>query len=212
MATFTAIHVRNADLESLVKSVMRLAAIKDRRFGAYPEDYCSSFLSDEHAVPNYLLIRESEDGWITIRHNSFRKMESWAKTWSRDYVCEVLVTTAQTTADSYYFAYYEDGKQLRLIDTCYSTDCEMVNRGEPFDFEGPEPGQVHVWDDEECYLFDLDSIDHYCKRFGLTLQFDPTDHDWIILKGAQDCPTIHQLVQLRLKQGSKRRPWWKFWK
>ncbi len=206
MATFTAIHVRNTDLESLVQSVIRLAAIADRKLGPYPEDYASSFLSDASALPSYILMRESEDGWITIRHNSFQKMENWAKNWSKDLVCEVLVTTAQTTSDAYYFAYYEGGKQLRLIDTCYSDDCEMINRGKPFDFEGPEPGQKHIWDEEECYLFDLDSIEFYCQKLGLNLEFDPTQRDWIILKGSSACPTIHQLVQQQVN-----RPWWKFW-
>jgi hypothetical protein len=98
---------------------------------------------------------------------------------------------------------YEHGKKLREIEVCYSEDFDMVNFGQKFPFENPEPGGRTEYDGEVSYVFDFDAIDEYCKQFNLTIQTDYDTVQWTVLKGKNVRKEVSEYIQKYLVK----KPW-----
>ena len=208
MATWTTFYI-NTDAVKLL--VQKLSDLTDNLHVAYDTDFPSDMgdyqMLDTHLAPNYIAVGQTEPDWTTIVHNSFNKMEDWGTLLSKQFSCKLIVTMAQSVSSYYYFALYDHGEKIREIQACYSDDTEEINFGKKFDFENEKPGQKHVWEEEESYLFDFDAIEEYCKHFNLTIQIDYSNIKWTVLKGQNIRKEVSEYIQKLLV----RKPWWKFW-
>ena len=209
MGTWTAIYIETADLEKTISVVEEIANSKEKTEGSFPNDLQRNYLFGSSSTPNYLVVGKTQDDWVTIRHNSLGKLENWGKWLSEKLDSQVIITLADNTSDGYYFALYKGGIIKREIETCYSEDFDMVNKGIPFEFENEKPGERHDWNGVVSYIFDFDSIVRYCKYFGLTIQTDYQNVTWTILKGGQEQTKIKEIVNKFIE--TPRKPWWKFW-
>ena len=193
MATWTEFYVNTSDVVALTGQLMSITGIAAATKGKMPDDYHASYMSDEGAMPTYLLIGKMSDDWVVVRHNSFNKLEPWGVLLSKRFNCKVIFTMAQSVSDAYYFASYDGGRKTREIEVCHSDDSEHLNYGPPFEFEGEEPGNKEEFDGRVEYVFDFDSIKAYCKHFDLDIEADERGSmEWTVLKGGL-------------------KPWWKLW-
>ena len=178
----------------------------------FPLDMGQYQLINTNIPPNYLCVGNTQPECITVVHNSFDKLEDWGILFSEKFQCKVIMVMAQSTSDAYYFALYDHSQKRREIETCYGADFAMINEGEPFDFEGPYPGEkspytINNESEEASYLFDFDSIERYCSHFGLQLEYDYSTVKWTILKGN----VKREIDEYLKKLGLNKKPWWKFW-
>ena len=193
MATWTEFYVNTSNVDALMDQLMSMTGMTAATKGKIPDDHHTSYMSDEGAMPTYLLIGKISDDWVVVRHNSFNKLEPWGVLLSKRFNCKVIFTMAQSVSDAYYFAFYDGGRKTREIEVCHSDDSEFLNYGTPFEFEGEEPGTKGDFDGRVEYVFDFDSIKSYCKHFGLNIEADERGSmEWTVLERGQ-------------------RPWWKLW-
>lgn len=208
MASWTKFYINTPNLEAVVE---KLASLTDdleiTPNTGFPSDIGEYQQLNHDLAPNYLAVGKTQNDWVTIVYNSFDKLEDWGVELSRHFSCKMIVTLAQSVSDAYYFALYENRKKIREIDVCYSEDYDMVNFGEKFPFENPEPGEKVNYTGEESYLFGFDSIDEYCKHFNLTIQTDYDPVQWTVLKGKHVRKEVSEYIQKYLVK----KPWWKFW-
>ena len=208
MATWTSFYI-NTDHEHQV--VQKLQELTDDLEVTYDSDFPREIgdyqMFDADLPPNYLAIGKTQDGWTTIVHNSFDKMEDWGIHLSKHFHCKVIVTLAQSVSSCYYFALYDMGIKAREIETADGDEFIIANSGDKFDFEGDEPGRRIQYDDVESYYFDFDAIEEYCQHFNLTIQTDYNDVKWTVLKGKN----LKSDVADFWKKHMTKKPWWKFW-
>jgi hypothetical protein len=180
MSTWTSFHIKTKNLDNVIEKLKELASASEVTTGSYPSDFRDNLL-DEDKEPNYLLVDNSNSEWVTVLHNSSNKLEDWCIDISEEFETKIIVTFAQSVSDYYYFALYDNGEKKREIEYCYSDDLEPTNFGDKFNFENDEPGKKVNYGGEESYLFDFDSMEEYCKHFGLILQSD--NKNYTIIKG-----------------------------
>lgn len=208
MATWATFYINTSEtklvIEKLVDLTNNLMVTPNTNF---PPDIGDYQMLNSEIAPNYIAIGNTQLNWTTVVHNSFDKMEDWGILVSKYFSRKLIVTMAQSVSSYYYFALYESGVKLSEIEACYSDDSEEINSGKKFDFENDKPGQKHVWDGEESYLFDFDAIEEYCNHFDLTIQTDYNLVKWTILKGQNIRKEIYEYMQPFLIK----KPWWKFW-
>jgi len=190
MATWTAMYINNSNLKKTIEKFKGLTNLNNITKSKFPNDLHKRYLSDINAKPNYIIIGQLQNNWITIRHNSFNKLTDWNKFLSKHLECKVIVTIAQSVSDAYYFAQYENGILNREIEVCYSEDFKEINFGEKYNFENDRPGKSEEIDGKTEYIFDFESIEYYCKQFELKLQCEYDKIEWSVLQNKQ---------------------WWKFW-
>jgi hypothetical protein len=207
MATWTALYINHSDLDKVTLQIKDFTGITDIEKGIYPEDFYSSYLL-QSTIPNYLVVGQTQNDWITVRFNSFSKLEDWGVSISNSFSCKVIITMAQSVTDAYYFALYDKGHKLREIEVGQD-DSKNIDLGKHFDFEGEKIGKRKEYDNEVYYNFDFECIDDYCEKFGLTIQSDYDNVEWTTLKGEQNQPKISDYVKSLSRQQKK--PWWKFW-
>ena len=183
MATWTAFYINTPDLDKVTEKIMALTNISVVTKGDYPADLYNSYLNDDNALPNYLVIGKTQNDWTTIRYNSFNRLTEWGQKISAELNCKVIVTLAQSISDAYYFALYDQGRKIREVEVCYSEEFEVVDFGDHFDFENEQPGKRQEFDGEVSYIFDFSSIEDYCKHFRLNIQTDYDKVTWTMLKG-----------------------------
>ena len=135
MATWTEFYVNTSNVDALIDQLMSMTGITAANKGKFPDDHHASYMSDEGAMPTYLLIGRISDDWVVVRHSSFNKLEPWGVLLSKRFNCKVICTMAQSVSDAYYFAFYDGGRKTREIDVCHSDDSEHLNFGPPFEFE-----------------------------------------------------------------------------
>jgi hypothetical protein len=198
MATWTALYINHSDLDKVTLQIKDFAGIIDIEKGSYPADFYNSYLL-KITIPNYLAVGQTQNDWITVRFNSFSKLEDWGVSISKSFSCRVIVTMAQSVTNSYYFALYDKGHKLREIEVG-EDEQKNIDFGKNFDFE---------YDNEVYDSFDFEGIENYCKNFGLTIQSDYDNIEWTILKGEQNQPKISDYIKSLSQQ--QRKPWWKFW-
>jgi hypothetical protein len=208
MATWTTFYINTEEVKPVVEELSGLTDDLQITYDAdFPGDMGDYQLLDTESAPNYLAVGHTGPGWVTVVHNSFSKLEDWGELLSKHFACKLIITMAQSVSDYYYFAVYDRGEKLREIEACYSDDTEEVNFGNKFGFENDMPGQKHVWDGEESFLFDFDSMEEYCRHFNLTIQTDYSSIKWTIMKGQNLRKEISAYVQKYLAK----KTWWKFW-
>lgn len=198
MATWTALYINHSDLDKVTLQIKDFVRIIDIEKGSYPTDFYNSYLL-KITIPNYLAVGQTQNDWITVRFNSFSKLENWGVSISNSFSCKVIVTMAQSVTNSYYFALYDKGHKLREIEVG-EDEQKNIDFGKPFDFE---------YDNEFYDSFDFEGIENYCKKFGLAIQTDYDNIEWTILKGEQNQPKISDYIKSLSQQQNK--PWWKFW-
>ena len=208
MATWTNLYINTDDAKAVCEKLKDLTDNLELIYDAdFPSDMGDFQLLNTDLAPNYIAVGQTGANWITVVHNSFDKMVDWGKLLSKHFSCKVIVTIAQSVSSYYYFALYDKGEKLREIEACYSDDTEGVNFGNKFDFENDQPGQKHVWEGEESYLFDFDAIEEYCSHFNLTIQTNYSNIKWTLLKGQNLKKEVAEYIQKHLVK----KPWWKFW-
>ncbi|UZR97510.1 hypothetical protein [Chondrinema litorale] len=210
MSTWTAIYINNSDQDKVIKKLKQLTNIDNEITGEFPDNFHNRYLLDIKSNPSFLVIGKTQDDWITIRHNSFSKLVKWGKEISDDLASKVIVTAAQSVSSAYYFALYDNGEKIREIEVCYSTDDEIIDFGNHFDFENEAPGLIYKRDEKISYIFDFESIEEYCIHFGLKIQTDYNDYKWTILKSKYKQLTMVDYVK-HMHKKNKKSPWWKFW-
>ena len=206
MSTWTEFYIQNTEKNKVVEKLKSLTSIQASTVGIFPKDFHSSYLLDENPIPDYLIIGNTQPDWIRVIHNSLKKINNWGEVLSRAFETKVIMTMAQSVSDGYYFALYDNGNLVREIEICYGDGTEMVNYGTKFDFEGPEPGKKLKYEDE--YIFDFDSIEEYCRQFGLIIQLDENSVTWTILKGNSRRKRVTDFLQ---ELTEPKKPWWKIW-
>jgi hypothetical protein len=205
MGAWTAFYVNTSDQKKVTEKLEELTGITSITVGKMPSDHSDSYLFDEKALPNYILVGKTQDDWTTVQHNSFHKLENWGGEFSKHFNCKVIITSAQTVSDAYYFALYDKGEKRREIEVCYSDDFETVNYGERFNFENEQPGDKQEDDEEVSYFFGFENIQQYSEHFGLQISEDEYDNiEWNILRGKPQ-KTVAEFVEKASK------PWWKIW-
>lgn len=198
MATWTALYINHSDLDMVTLQIKDFAGIIDVEKGSYPTDFYNSYLL-KITIPNYLAVGQTQSDWITVRFNSFSKLEDWGISISNSFSCKAIVTMAQSVTNSYYFALYDKGIKLREIEVG-EDEQKNIDFGKHFDFE---------YNNEVYDSFDFEGIENYCEKFGLTIQTDYDNIEWTILKGEQNQPKISDYINSLIQQQKK--PWWKFW-
>lgn len=208
MGTWTDFYINTNSTEAVVE---KLAALTDNLDitpnTPFPSEIGQYYMMDSRSPPTYLAVGKIQSDWATVVHNSFGKLEDWGIELSKHFSCKVIVTMAQSVSMAYYFALYNNGKKLREIEVCYDADFDMVNFGDKFPFENPEPGKRTELDGEVSYVFDFDAIEEYCKHFNLTIQTDYDTVQWTVLKGKNIRKEVAEYIQKYLVK----KPWWKFW-
>ena len=208
MATWTNFYINTDSAKSVVEKIAELTDnLVITHDADFPSDMGDYQMMNSDLAPNYIAIGNTQKNWITVEHNSSDKMEDWGILLSKHFSCKLIVILAQSVSSYYYFALYDKGEKLREIQACYSDDTEEIDLGKKFDFEDDKPGQKHVWDGEESYLFDFDAIEEYCTHFDLTIQTDYINVKWTVLKGQNLRREVFEYVQKYLVK----KPWWKFW-
>jgi hypothetical protein len=207
MATWTSFYINTGDKGQVIEKLQSLTEITDISTGSFPENFQDSYSFGDTFDPDFLVIGMTQPDWVTVVHNSFDKLCDWGEQLSKEFG-KVIVTMAQSVSSGYYFAYYQNGQKLREIEVCYSSDFEEINYGDKFDFEGDLPGNKVNYGDGEKYVFGFDSIEEYCKYFGLIIQSDYDSITWSILKGNQVRKRLPDMLR-ELRQ--KEKPWWKIW-
>jgi len=197
MATWIGLYIQSSELDSIIGELLKLSNSERIDSSKFPNDLGKAIVTD--SKPSYLVVGQTQDDWITVRHNSFDKLKDWGELLSTKFQTKVLVTIAQSVSSGYYFALYSNGSQLREIEACYSEDFETINKGLPFDFENEEPGEQIERNGNVSYYFDFDSIEEYCEHLGLVLQMDYEQFAWTILK------------QKVVTKEIVKKPKWKFW-
>ena len=198
MAAWTALYINHSDIDKVNLQINDFAGIIDIEKGSYPTDFHDSYLL-KTTIPNYLAVGQTQNDWITVRFNSFSKLEDWGVSISNILSCKVIITMTQSVTNSYYFALYDKGHKLREIEVG-EDEQKNIDFGKHFDFEN---------DNEVYNSFDFEGIENYCKKFGLTIQTDYDNIEWTILKGEQNQPKISDYKKSLSRQQKK--PWWKFW-
>lgn len=198
MAIWTALYINHSDLDKVTLQIKDFAGIIGVEKGSYPTDFYNSYLL-KITIPNYLAVGQTQNDWITVRFNSFSKLEDWGISISNSFSCKAIVTMAQSVNNSYYFALYDKGNKLREIEVG-EDEQKNIDFGKHFDFE---------YNNEVYDSFDFEGIENYCEKFGLTIQTDYDNVEWTILKGEQNQPKISDYINSLIQQQKK--PWWKFW-
>jgi hypothetical protein len=209
MASWTVFYVNEADEEKVVDALSELSGISKSAKGSNPKDLHEHRLYDGD-TPSYLVVGKTQNDWTTVRHNSLDELKEWGILISQKFSTKVIVTLAQSASSYYYFSLYENGEKIREIAACYSEDSELLDVGNRFPFEGEKPGEKKDWDDEPTYYFGFESIETYCRHFGLEIQSDYEKYRWTILKGETKNSPTNEIVN-RLLLANKKKPWWRFW-
>jgi hypothetical protein len=208
MGTWTSLYVNTSDAEAVAGKIQSLSGIKKISTGKYPNDLQSRQLMSKEGTPDFLAIGHVQPGWVTVDHNSFAQLADWGTALSKELNCRVIVIIMQTTSDYYYFALYEEGKKLREIEVCYSTDFDEVDSGDKFSFEDKKAGLPSKYGDSGAYLFDFDAVEKYCAHFGLNIQAQNEEASWITLREDSGKMTVKEYVNKNLLN---KKPWWQFW-
>lgn len=207
MATWTSFYIQYDDLTAIEQELKELSGIQDAFSGTFPNDLHEYYLANENTNPTYLVVGKTQEGWVTVVHNSFSKLSEWSTLLSQKFETKVIVTGAQSVSSYYYFALYENGLKLRELEFCYSDDFKSVNFGNRLWFEGEEPGTKEEFDGEIEYFFGFEDIDNYCKQLGLTIQLSYSEFTWLTLKKEAKQKTVKDVIS----ELGTNKPWWKFW-
>lgn len=208
MATWTSIYIYTDRQQEVVQNLEELTDNLELTHDTdFPSDIGNYQLLNTDIAPNYLAVGQTQPDWTTIVHNSFSKMEDWGIYLSNHFQSKVIITVAQSVSSAYYFALYDSGTKVRVIETCYSEDFEMINFGDKFEFESEKPGKIINYDNEGSYLFDFESIEEYCQYFSLVIQTNYNEVKWTVLKGRNLKSEISEFLQKNMVK----KPWWKFW-
>lgn len=189
----------------LVTRLQTLTGIPNVSTGPYPKDHYHSFLMSENTDPTYLIIGDIQNGWTPVYHNSFKLLNNWLATISKEFNTTALQIIWQTTSDVYHFLVYEKGIKRREI-YFYSGDIESaIDFGQKFKFEKSQVVPTINQFDEVA--FDRDTIERYCKELGFDLFRESEPEYYYILKKKQIGKTITQYA----KDNKTNKAWWKFW-
>ncbi len=156
--------------------------------------------------PTLFCIRAAAQGFTEIHYNSFSPNETLCETLSREMGATVVVNIYQSTAEACYWAYYLDGKALRILET---GDGETIrNEGVLLPFEKEPLGHDIGTEDDPFIVFDSDDMEEYNRHVGIdALVYHQLDNGWTVLK--RKPAAVSSPPRTTAKGGKK--PWWKFW-
>lgn len=205
MATFISLHIKSENRVQIAQLLQELSNIAEVYQGIYPKELDSSILLGDNTDPTFMAVGNVQNGWTTIHLNSFKKLHSWIETISKRLDTSVINIMGQSTSDIYYFLLYERGVLRREIEIYYGDLNNAIDKGEHFSFE--KPSLIPVDDEDYENIFDMDSIERYCKEFGFDLFSEHEPDFYIILKHRKIGKTVRNYVSSHLTK----KPWWKFW-
>ena len=205
MATFTSLHIQSDNRAHIAKILQELSDINEMTHGSYPKELDENLLFDENADPSYMAIGNVQNGWTTVQINSFKKLHKWAAKISKELNTSVIQIIGQTTSDVYYFLMYDKGNLRREIEIYHGDFDNAIDIGEKFSFE--KPSLIPQSDEDYQNLFDRDSLEQYCKKFGFDLFYDVQPDFYLILRNRKIGKTLKEYAA----SYSKTKPWWKFW-
>lgn len=166
MATRIGFYVKTNQINDLIDKIQSFTNTKLDFTSKYPLDFHKNF--QYKSLPNYFLISQTQEDWVTVLFNSFDKLQNWCEVLSKEFATDIIVLFIQTTSGYYYFALYQKGVLRREIECCEGDF--SINFGDIFPFE-------------EEYAFYPDYADaiKYCEYFSL---FSPDNlhRDWFVLK------------------------------
>lgn len=196
MSTFLHFHIKGSNTEALVSIIKTFSDFSLTEQTHFPDDISDNYLTSEDDDPTYLVIGESKDGWTTVYHNSFKKLNHWGQEISKTLGTTFIQIIGQTTSDAYYFSLFEKGDLLREIEVLSSEGEILIDNGEKFSFEKP----VLLTDDFEDpdNFFDMDTLEMYCKNFGLDIL------------GMFEEPQPGNYLVLKRNKSEVKKSWWKF--
>lgn len=188
MATSTVFYIQNTNFNDIIEKIEILSYTQ----AIFGQEFSDKKMFDFKDFPTYLALNQSDNGWVTVIHNSFNFLEDWGSKISKEFACKVIFTMAQSVSDTYYFALYENGLKKREILSCLGNESENINFGNFLEFENGKLGKKYHFEGHDSYVFNNEAIVEYCQNLGL--KFD-NNNDWTILENVQ----------------IKEKPWWKFW-
>lgn len=166
---------------------------------------------DDHFIgdfsdPTLFCIKVAAESFTEIHYNSFSPNEALCETLSRETKAPVVVNIYQSTAEACYWAYYLDGKALRIIE---SGDGETTrNEGALLVFETAPLGYNIGTEDDPFIVFDSDDMEEYNRHVGIDARvYHQLDSGWTVLKRK---PTTASSPPKTTAKGGKK-TWWKFW-
>jgi len=183
MATFISFHIKSDNRIHITKILQELSDVNQLIQDNYPEDFDESILFDDNTDPTYIVIGNVQNGWTTVQINSFKKLHNWTKKISQELNTIAIQIIGQTVSDVYYFLMYDNGCLRREIEVYHGDFDNIIDKGEKFLFE--RSSLIPVNDEDYEYLFDRDTLEHYCKELGFDLFYDePPEHYYILKKNS----------------------------
>ncbi|UBM59994.1 hypothetical protein LAG90_04935 [Marinilongibacter aquaticus] len=173
MATWTKFYIKTDKVEELVQSLLKLTGnLNVLREQEFPNDIGKyRRMSLKPVYPNYMVVGQPQEGWVTVTHNSLSNLASWGESLSKQLETTCVLTSVQTASSTCHLGIYEKGsliREIRVADTRHS------NKGKALDFEeGLNPDLEH---------FDFSDMEAYCRCLGLELQGDYRSTKWTVLR------------------------------
>ncbi|MFL9483385.1 hypothetical protein ACI6Q2_11455 [Chitinophagaceae bacterium LWZ2-11] len=204
MSTFISFHIKSDDRNEIANLLQELSGVEQiTEDVSYPNDLFRNILMVENADPSFLAVGNVENGWTTVYLNSFKKLNNWAQKISQRLDTTFIHVIGQNTSDVYYFLVYESGELKREIEVYHGDLENVIDKGDRLWFEKESLVPLH----EEDYdnLFDIDTIEQYCKEFGFQLFPEVQPKCYLILRKKHLGMTMERCI------ASYKKPWWKFW-
>ena len=180
MGTFLSFHVKTNDRENLIRILQERSNLIFEQSNEFPGNILDNPIYDMDCTPDFLAVNQPLSGWASILHNGFAKLHEWGIFISAILGTSFIQIIAQENSDYYYFLYYSKGKLLRELEVD-SMQLEIItDSGEKFSFE-KNPVITEYFEDENNF-FNTDTLESYCKEFGLDIPALYTGSNFILLK------------------------------
>jgi hypothetical protein len=167
MGTFLHFHVKTEDKESLIRILKERSGLENESTILFPEYILDNPVYDMTKAPDLLAINQLQNGWISILHNGFAKLYDWGILFSKVLNTTFIQVIGQENSDYYYFLYYFKGELLREIEVDSMQLTIFTDFGKKFSFE-KTPILTDDFDDETNF-FSIDTLEFYCKEFGVDI-------------------------------------------
>ncbi|OJJ18459.1 hypothetical protein BKI52_22860 [marine bacterium AO1-C] len=114
MGTWTAFYVQTSDVKKVEKTLTQL--LKGSTFRVkHQQGYTNwpSKWTQEEGIPEFMAIGKGQEDWVTIKHNTFDKLEHWAAFISEELATTVIVSFAHSVSGLHYLAIHQSGRLIK---------------------------------------------------------------------------------------------------
>ncbi|MFD1019659.1 hypothetical protein [Thalassobacillus hwangdonensis] len=155
----------------------------------------------EHESPKLFAVRKLQDGWTTVLHDSYEKLEEFNQKLSTYFDGLVVHTLGQSTVDTYYLSVHQRGELTREL-YCGEDTLGVEERGNPLPFES----ELLFDEVGDSIFIDYIYLEEFCEQLGIRhlIEAEAIDGTWEVMRITETTGNPSTLIQRFMNKVFKR--------